>query len=94
MDDTLTWDEHVDYISTKISKSIEIIKRVRYPFSAKGNISSKQLCRQTKNLVPHLYLIDKKDLISRIFSAAKLRFMDYANYIDGKLDMDVTYVIE
>ena len=29
VDDTLTWDEHVDYISTKISKNIGIIKRVR-----------------------------------------------------------------
>ena len=29
MDDTLTWDEHVDYISTKISKNIGSIKRVR-----------------------------------------------------------------
>ena len=58
-----------------------------HPFSAKGNISSekisKKLSRYTKNLVPYLYLIDKKDLISRIFSAAKLRFIDYTNYIDG-----------
>ena len=57
------------------------------PFSAKGNISNEKifekLCGQTKNLVPYLYLIDKKDLISGIFSAAKLRFIDYANYIDG-----------
>ena len=29
VDDTLTWNEHVDYISTKISKNIGIIKRVR-----------------------------------------------------------------
>ena len=29
VDDTLTWDEHVNYISTKISKNIGIIKRVR-----------------------------------------------------------------
>ena len=29
VDDTLTWDKHADYISTKISKSIGIIKRVR-----------------------------------------------------------------
>ena len=60
---------------------------VNHPFSVKGNISSEKisekLCRQTKNLVPYLYLIDKKDLISRIFSAGKLRFIDYANYIDG-----------
>ena len=28
-DDTLTWDEHVDQISTKMSKNIGIIKRVR-----------------------------------------------------------------
>ena len=27
--DTLTWGEHVDYISTKICKNIGIIKRVR-----------------------------------------------------------------
>ena len=53
-----------------------------YPFSAKGNISSQKifekLCRQTKNLVLYLYLIDNKDLISKIFSAAKLRFIDYS----------------
>ena len=29
VDDTLTWDKHVDYISTKISKNIGIIKHVR-----------------------------------------------------------------
>ena len=29
VDDTLTWDEHVDYTSTKMSKNIGIIKRVR-----------------------------------------------------------------
>ena len=29
VDDTLTWDKHVDYISAKISKNIGIIKRVR-----------------------------------------------------------------
>ena len=29
VDDNLTWDKHVDYISTKISKNIGIIKRVR-----------------------------------------------------------------
>ena len=29
VDDTLTWAEHVDYISTKIRKNIGIIKRVR-----------------------------------------------------------------
>ena len=29
VDDTLTWHEHVDYISTKINKNIGIIKRVR-----------------------------------------------------------------
>ena len=29
MDDTLTWDKHADYISTKISKNIGIIKCVR-----------------------------------------------------------------
>ena len=29
VDDTLTWDKHVDYISTKIGKNIVIIKRVR-----------------------------------------------------------------
>ena len=29
VDDTLTWAEHVDYISTKISKNIGIIKHVR-----------------------------------------------------------------
>ena len=29
VDDTFTWDEHVHYISTKISKTIGIIKRVR-----------------------------------------------------------------
>ena len=29
VDDTLTWAEYVDYISTKISKNIGIIKRVR-----------------------------------------------------------------
>ena len=29
VDDTLTWDEHTDYISTTISKNIGIIKRVR-----------------------------------------------------------------
>ena len=61
--------------------------RVLHPFSAKGNISSEKIFEklwlQTKNLMPYLYLIDKKHLISRIFSAAKLRFIDYANYIDG-----------
>ena len=29
VDDTLTWDKRVDYISTKISKNIGIIKHVR-----------------------------------------------------------------
>ena len=29
VDDTRTWDEHVDYIATKISKNIGIIKHVR-----------------------------------------------------------------
>ena len=29
VDDTLTWDKHVDYISTKISKNIGTVKRVR-----------------------------------------------------------------
>ena len=29
VDDTLTWDEHVDYISTKISRNIGIIKCIR-----------------------------------------------------------------
>ena len=29
VDDTLTWNKHVDYISTKICKNIGIIKRVR-----------------------------------------------------------------
>ena len=29
VDDTLTWAEHVDYISTKISKNVGIIKSAR-----------------------------------------------------------------
>ena len=29
VDDTLAWDEHVDYTSTKMSKNIGIVKRVR-----------------------------------------------------------------
>ena len=29
VDDTLTWDQHVDYISSKVIKNIGIIKRVR-----------------------------------------------------------------